>query len=845
MADITEPLQYGRLTGDFWAVLEDSSDLDLAPDTSPLMGSVVFTPSYRVLRVSGEPVDRRGVVYVDSVTAQVVNGVLVDEFGEPGVSLLAATELGGTVIPNDISWTATFNLLMSDGGSLTSQPEPTRIRLAPGETRSISDFVPSSIDGGGNVKVVSVDRETMRLVDSQVEYINNMVEELSIIIEDGVAKGEPGEKGDTGERGPIGPYGPPGRAGLVETINYVTNPTPTSNNGFSATNGIVSFSEKTLTLTLTPTDASKDSYITWVKAVPSFPGTNMYLRFDAAPSDTTVDVLSTITFLNAELAPVDFDTLVHSGDNDLEAPEGVESESVGTFSHMSYTDGPASFAIFSVGIPAGSPEGTTLVVDKFFFSDTPGYYFTGDDTIKGYNTRWMGEENNSYSVLTPVSSFANHVVTSLNDKRGDLTINAETLGLGLVNNTSDEDKPVSRATQEALDLKVDKSSLISTLAAEYKDSMDSMYLKEFSRFATQEVWTSEETFVDISYVMAPMGATGMVRLTIPGSKPSAGTKSPNSGSSIPTVEVSNDGSTWTSWRELTSGPPESCTSIDGEFDKSTGNLKVLVRESISDGPVVLRLYTITQDGTVSDKSLDPFDAASEPYTRPSIVATPQNDGSLYMYYTNADGDIKRKTISAAGDLGTTIALPKGLQPKTYAKVSRFYGSYVAATPDGSVAGSPGIMISADGDTWRGKPSIVPDPATGAPSTHTWSRGASVVTMSAYPGVSGGKVGIFIDYINDPNEYHLHRIFITARPVITGKFPPVTTAAKTTDNGDGLTISFPGTLYEAPTVIASSDDTKLILATNRATLSRDKATIDRFNVGDAESKDATITWTAIS
>ena len=232
MADIEAPLSYGRLIGDFWAVLEDSADLDLAPDTSPLMGSVTFTPSYRVLRVSSEAVDRRGIVYVDAVTAQVVNGVLVDDFGEPGVSLLAATELDGMVIPNDIFWTATFNLTMTTGESLVTQPEPTRIRLAPGETRSISDFVPSVIDGGGSVRVVTVDRETMRLVDAQVEYINNMVEELSIIIEDGVAKGEPGEKGDTGDQGPIGPYGPPGRAGLVETINYVTNPTPTSNDGF-------------------------------------------------------------------------------------------------------------------------------------------------------------------------------------------------------------------------------------------------------------------------------------------------------------------------------------------------------------------------------------------------------------------------------------------------------------------------------------------------------------------------------------------------------------------------------------------------------------------------------------
>lgn len=826
MADIEAPLSYGRLIGDFWAVLEDSADLDLAPDTSPLMGSVTFTPSYRVLRVSSEAVDRRGIVYVDAVTAQVVNGVLVDDFGEPGVSLLAATELDGMVIPNDIFWTATFNLTMTTGESLVSQPESTRIRLAPGETRSISDFVPSVIDGGGNVSVVTVDRETMRLVDAQVEYINNMVEELSIIIEDGVAKGEPGEKGDTGDQGPIGPYGPPGRAGLVETINYVTNPTPTSNDGFSATNGTVSYSGNTLTLT--PSDTSKDSYVSWVKAVPTFPGTNMYLRFDADPSDASVNVQSTITFLNGELAPVDFDTLVHSGVDDLMAPEVVESETVGTYAHMTYTDGPASFAIFSVGIPAGSPAGTALVVDKFFFSDAPGYYFSGSDTVEGYNVRWMGAANDSYSVLTPISSFTSHAVTSVNGERGDLTITAETLGLGLVNNTSDGDKPISADTQDALDLKVDRSSLIPTVASEYKVPTESMYFKEFSRFATQEVWTSTTTFVDISYIVAPMAGNSAVRLTIPGS--STG----NSASSIPTIETSIDGASWSTWRTLTEAPPSSVayTSIDGDFDRSTGNLKVLVREAATGGSVVLHLYTVTQGGTVSDKILGTFTAASDPYTRPSIVSTPQNDGSLYLYYTNAAGAILRKTISAEGTLGTTITNLNGLKSNASAKVSRFYGTYVAASPDGSAAGSPGILISSDGITWRGK---------GVTTAHTWSRGAAATVMSAYPGVSSGKVGVFIDYINGTN-FQLHRVFITSRPVLTGTLSALATGANSAST-EGSTISFPGTLPTAPTVIATSNDSRLNLGVTA--VSGDGGTIERFNLGETPSSNATINWTAIS
>lgn len=826
MADIEAPLSYGRLTGDFWAVLEDTADLGDAPDTSPLAGVVTFTPSYRVLRVSSESVDRRGVVYVESVTARVVNGVLVDDFGEPGVSLLAADSLNGLVTPNDIFWTASFNLTMASGESLVTQPEPTMLRLAPGETRSISDFVPPSIDGGGEVRVVTVDRETLRLVDNQVEYINKMVEELGIVIEEGVVKGDPGEKGDPGDQGPIGPYGPPGRAGSVEVTNYVTNPTPASNDGFNATNGTVTYSNNTLTLT--PTDASRDSYVSWVKAVPTFPGTNMYLRFDAVPSNSNVNIQSTITFLNGELAPVDFDTIVHSGDNDLEAPEKVESADVGTFSHMTYTDGPASFAIFSLGIPGGSPAGTTLVLNKFFFSDTPGYYFSGSDTIDGYSVRWMGPVNDSYSVLTPTSTFTSHAVSSVNGERGDITIDAATLGLGQVNNTSDEDKPISADTQEALDNKVDSASLIPTVAANYRVPQESMYFKEFSRFATQEVWTSTDTFVDISYIVAPIAGYSSIRLSIPGSTTG------NSASSIPTVEGSIDGATWSTWRTLTSAPPSGVTytSIDGDFIHATGELKVLARQETTGDSVVLHLYTITQDGNVTSKVLGTFSAASDPYSRPSVVSTPQNDGSLYLYYTDSAGAILRKTVSAVGTLGTTITNLNGLKSNAYAKVSRFYGSYVAASPDGSAVGSPGILISSDGVSWRGK---------GVTSSHTWARGASAITMSAYPGVSGGKVGVFIDYVNGP-KYNLHRIFITSRPIVTGTLTGVATDPGVASTA-GSTISFPGTLPTAPTVIASSNDSKLNLGV--VAVSGDGGTIERFNMGASPSPNATIKWTAIS
>ena len=257
-----------------------------------------------------------------------------------------------------------------------------------------------------------------------------------------------------------------------------------------------------------------------------------------------------------------------------------------------------------------------------------------------------------------------------------------------------------------------------------------------------------------------------------------------------------------------------------------------MREEATGGSVVLHLYTVTQSGTVSDKILGTFTAASDPYTRPSIVSTPQNDGSLYLYYTNSAGAILRKTVTAAGTLGTTITNLNGLKSNTYAKVSRFYGAYVAASPDGSATGSPGILISSDGVSWRSK---------GVTSSHTWSRGASVITMSAYPGVSGGKVGVFIDYVNGP-KYNLHRIFITSRPTITGTLTGVATDPGVASTV-GSTISFPGTLPTAPTVIASSNDSRLNLGV--VAVSGDGGTIERFNMGTSPSPNATIKWTAIS
>lgn len=60
-----------------------------------------------------------------------------------------------------------------------------------------------------------------------------------------------------------------------------------------------------------------------------------------------------------------------------------------------------------------------------------------------------------YGTWKPVPSAP---VTSVNSKTNDVVLTANDIGLGNVNNTSDADKPISTATQTALNLKEDKSN---------------------------------------------------------------------------------------------------------------------------------------------------------------------------------------------------------------------------------------------------------------------------------------------------------------------------------------------------------------------------------------------------
>jgi hypothetical protein len=79
-----------------------------------------------------------------------------------------------------------------------------------------------------------------------------------------------------------------------------------------------------------------------------------------------------------------------------------------------------------------------------------GKIYVALDTNKIY--RWSG------SAYVEISPGAIPPVTSVNTKTGDVVLDKTDIGLGNVDNTSDADKPISDDTQDALDLKYDASN---------------------------------------------------------------------------------------------------------------------------------------------------------------------------------------------------------------------------------------------------------------------------------------------------------------------------------------------------------------------------------------------------
>lgn len=84
------------------------------------------------------------------------------------------------------------------------------------------------------------------------------------------------------------------------------------------------------------------------------------------------------------------------------------------------------------------------------------------DVVELFETGWSNTQIDS--AITAQIGVINFPVTSVNSMTGDVVLAPNDLGLGNVDNTSDLNKPVSTATQNALDGKEDKTNKVTSLS---------------------------------------------------------------------------------------------------------------------------------------------------------------------------------------------------------------------------------------------------------------------------------------------------------------------------------------------------------------------------------------------
>jgi hypothetical protein len=134
VADLSNDIGYGTVTGFFFAGDGDSPDAGSQPDIVLLTGSITLSHTLP------DPFVRttRGMMAIRSVLAKIIDGQV---YGPSGPSNTDPTVLGANIIASDQDtinpaywqWIATFNI---DG--LSKQPAPVRFSLAPGDIVDLS-----------------------------------------------------------------------------------------------------------------------------------------------------------------------------------------------------------------------------------------------------------------------------------------------------------------------------------------------------------------------------------------------------------------------------------------------------------------------------------------------------------------------------------------------------------------------------------------------------------------------------------------------------------------------------------------------------------------------------------
>lgn len=823
MADIQDPLKYGRVVGKFQYVVADSTDTGDAPDILDLRGTVRFTPSYRNVRVTDPDPAKRKIVYLDTIEASVRNGVLVDKAGNPGVSLLANTGATGSVTPYDISWNAEFFLEKADGTTLSPQPESTWMSVSPDQTVILSDFLPSKVDTK-NVEVTSIDRSTVLEAQGYLKSMQTLVSQVQTVLDKGEIKGDQGATGPAGPAGPTGPMGTQGPPGAFETFNYVINPVPTSNNGYKGINGTVSINGTNDALVFTASTSTTAQGVLYSVLTPATPSVPMYIRYVAKSSIANATLSTVAMFMNASGKVIDTVKASHVVTSTDSLGILVTSPAERVVSVGAVSDADVSYVVFTMGFDSAVPAGSTLTVSKIILSNTPDQYFSGSSTIAGYDITWRGTANASYSVKRPNLSQAAGVVSSISVNgetamTGNVTLSKTSLGLGSVDNTSDANKPVSTAVQNALDTKLGATSF--TGYQDKPSGYDQAYfpiidVTSLSAHVSTSAPPISSSFTDIGYSQAPIAGYTMGRAAI----------TSVSSTIKPVIQLSNDGNTWVNWVELEGAAASSVryTDISMDYDKTTDSMVVLIGKVVDGQTPVksLELYRVSKDKSITKATISSGTTMAD-FRSPSVVSSLDGTGPMTIFLVDSTNKLVKKTVSSNNVLSASLG--SYLTSVSEVKVFRLYRTYVATSVT-----SAGISLfaSPDGVTWtqstNGTPML---PATAG----------SVLKASAFPGVSAGHTGIYIDYLGSSGL--INRVFAHTGVSHSGT---VSLAGLAAAGSDSTTVKFPAPTAFAPTVVLSCNDPKTIVSLS-GTPSTTGFSFTRYNVGSTTSGATVISWIA--
>jgi hypothetical protein len=234
--------------------------------------------------------------------------------------------------------------------------------------------------------------------------------------------------GPTGEQGPVGPTGPTGPQGEQGEPGQDFDPT-------------LHISDETTSSTTLWSSQKTQTEIN--SAVSSYIETDPVFLASPAASITA----SSITNWNTSYSWGDHSQI---GYLTSETPETVTSIALNA-NQLSYTDENGSVTNIDLSLYLDDTN-LARVTSGTYDSQSNSLIFTRDD-------------ESTFTVDASMFFDDTNLVTSVNGTAGAVLITAATLGLGNVDNTSDAEKPISTATQAALNLKLDADSLPTNLSS--------------------------------------------------------------------------------------------------------------------------------------------------------------------------------------------------------------------------------------------------------------------------------------------------------------------------------------------------------------------------------------------